>query len=355
MLQITPDVTSITGTTNQVTASSPNGAVTLSTPQNIDTASAFQSNSLQLNSNGTVSIPSLLLNDTDTGFYTPAEGQIGISVDGVQAMQINPQSSSNGPFIGLFGTAPTTTSYITSTVTSTGSSLGAFFKVSFTYSAALALAAYIAVLDFTTVSTKDKPVRTISSTATMNAAGATSDTASFYSVPGVGSSFTISAGSINLIGHDFVPATGASSANYTGGTINVIAHSVPAVPGGYTGHGVTLNYYALKSAAGYLSHLGGVISGRTAVADVAYTVLQYDYIIAYTSLTATRIVTLPAPSATNSGQVFIIKDESGSAAAGVKITVTPASGTIDGAANVSIAAAYGVVRCYNNGVNYYTQ
>ncbi len=40
MLIITPDVTSITGTANQVIASAPNGAVTLSTPQDIGTASS---------------------------------------------------------------------------------------------------------------------------------------------------------------------------------------------------------------------------------------------------------------------------------------------------------------------------
>jgi hypothetical protein len=44
-------VTSITGTTNQVIASSPTGAVTLSLPQDIATGSAFQANTVQYNSN----------------------------------------------------------------------------------------------------------------------------------------------------------------------------------------------------------------------------------------------------------------------------------------------------------------
>jgi hypothetical protein len=46
-LQITPQVLSITGTANQIVASTPNGAVTLSTPQNIGTASDVQFSSVK--------------------------------------------------------------------------------------------------------------------------------------------------------------------------------------------------------------------------------------------------------------------------------------------------------------------
>jgi hypothetical protein len=92
-------------------------------------------------------------------------------------------------------------------------------------------------------------------------------------------------------------------------------------------------------------HNGGInINGkqtikRTTVADAAYTTLSTDYVIAYTTLTATRAVTLASGSA---GDVLIVADESGNAGS-FPITFV---GTIDGATNKSISSAYGVMRLY---------
>lgn len=94
---------------------------------------------------------------------------------------------------------------------------------------------------------------------------------------------------------------------------------------------------------------------RTTVANTNYIVLSTDYLISYTSITAARAVTISCTvgSSTNP-QFFIVKDESGSAGAGNSITLTPASGTIDGAANKAITTAYGVIRYYANGTNCFT-
>jgi hypothetical protein len=97
----------------------------------------------------------------------------------------------------------------------------------------------------------------------------------------------------------------------------------------------------------------GVARGRTTVADAAYTALMTDSRICYTSLTAARIVTLPSVSSAT-GQEFVVKDESGSCDATKTITVAPASGLIDGAANKVINTAYGVLRIYSNGTNWFT-
>lgn len=94
---------------------------------------------------------------------------------------------------------------------------------------------------------------------------------------------------------------------------------------------------------------GTVTIKRTTVADTAYTVLSTDYLVAYTSLTATRAVTLPTAS-TVTNQSFIIKDEAGTAGTN-NITIT---GTVDGATNKTISTAFGVLRIYSNGTAYFT-
>ena len=68
--------------------------------------------------------------------------------------------------------------------------------------------------------------------------------------------------------------------------------------------------------------------------------------------TAAFALTLPAPSASTIGAEFTIKDSTG-VAGSFNITVTPASGTIDGAASFVISTAYGAVTVYNDGTNYF--
>ena len=88
---------------------------------------------------------------------------------------------------------------------------------------------------------------------------------------------------------------------------------------------------------------------RTPVADAAYTSTVNDNLIAYTSLTAARTVTLTHPQDT--GHVIVVKDEAGTATGTVTITVTDSGGTanMQGAANQVINSAFGSVRLYWNG------
>lgn len=304
---------------------------------------------------GSVSAPSVVFTGAlTTGLYSSGANQLAIAVNGVQALQVNPQSSSNGPFIGLFGTAPSTSVYISSSVTSTGGALATFFSASLTYNPPIPTAASVTVLSFTAQSNKATAVLTAGFTAIANSNGATNDVCGIASTAKVSSSYTLSTGTVNIM--SFQPRfQGGNTANLTGGTINHVAYDCSQTFPTETGSGVTQNNYALRSSAAssYLKHVGGQIYGRTAVNDANYTVLQYDYLIAYTSLTAGRTVTLPAPSATNSGQIFVIKDEAGGAATN-NITVQGASGNIDGVSSLTITANYGSLRCYNNGTNYFT-
>ncbi len=82
---------------------------------------------------------------------------------------------------------------------------------------------------------------------------------------------------------------------------------------------------------------------RTPVTNVAYTVLPTDVIVAYTSLSAARTVTLPANMP--AGHIVIVKDEIGLAATW-NITV---AGTINGSTNATISSNYGTGSYYSTG------
>ena len=111
------------------------------------------------------------------------------------------------------------------------------------------------------------------------------------------------------------------------------------------------------TAAGWpAAKLSEVITNtRTAVSDANYTALTTDRLIAYTAITAARVVTLPAASAYPKGTQLLIVDESGSVSSTSTITVNRAgSDTIDGATSAVIAAAYGYLELESNGSNAWT-
>lgn len=114
--------------------------------------------------------------------------------------------------------------------------------------------------------------------------------------------------------------------------------------------GGTLNY-ALHVAAGVSKFDGGVGFGRTTVADAAYTITAADRLVVYTSLTATRAVTLPS-AASVKGQEFIIKDEAGTATAN-NITIV---GTVDGVTNpTAVNTNFKSYTIYSNGTAFFTR
>ncbi len=82
-----------------------------------------------------------------------------------------------------------------------------------------------------------------------------------------------------------------------------------------------------------------------------------DYIIGVDNTAAARTVTLPTASNTgdtaNRGKFYIIKDQSGLAGTN-NITITPATGTIDGASSIAIIANFGEVGVYSDGSNWFS-
>jgi len=93
---------------------------------------------------------------------------------------------------------------------------------------------------------------------------------------------------------------------------------------------------------------------RTAVNDAGYSALTSDYLIAFTSLTAPRTITLPAASDMNN-HILIVKDECGAAGTNnITINVT-AGGSIDGASSKVINSNYGFIEVYSNGSQWFTK
>ena len=84
---------------------------------------------------------------------------------------------------------------------------------------------------------------------------------------------------------------------------------------------------------------------------VAYTALVTDRNIDITA-TGAFALSLPGPAASNNaGQLYTIKDVAGNAGT-FNITITPATGTIDGAATFVLSTNYASVTLYSDGTNY---
>src|SRR5205807_987305 len=103
-----------------------------------------------------------------------------------------------------------------------------------------------------------------------------------------------------------------------GGTNATAIGSAGSIP--YSSSGTT--YGAVPT------FLGGEAHFRRAIADAAATVATTDFIVAYTSITATRVATLPNAT-TGAGVQFFVGDESGSVSSTIMITVKSSGGTLD--------------------------
>lgn len=163
--------------------------------------------------------------------------------------------------------------------------------------------------------------------------------------------------------------TGITNKTFTTATL-----TTPVVSGGLTASGSGSNDFSgssgtFKTSTGTSTVSGSLIVAggtqlqgnfrpvRRTVADINATVsASADYLIAYTSISAARVVSVACTggSATQP-QLIEVKDESGSASGTNTITVTPSAGTIDGAASlVCVNSARGSCRFYTQGTNCFT-
>ncbi len=108
---------------------------------------------------------------------------------------------------------------------------------------------------------------------------------------------------------------------------------------------------ARGSAGQYLGISGTALTWlnhdqRRAIADTNATAAATDRLIAFTSLSAARTVTLPAATAFNAGQLLVVSDESGSASATNTISLVPnGTDTIAGSNTTQVAINIPRGRC----------
>lgn len=146
--------------------------------------------------------------------------------------------------------------------------------------------------------------------------------------------------------------TGAAS---TAGTVPSPTASVAKVsPNGNSWFNGGNVGFGTATPTATLSLGGGMAINRRTVSDTNYTAVAGDYMIAYTSLTAARTVTLPTASTSNTNQTYIIKDQTGNAATNNIVIQGTGGQTIDGAASRTINTAWGSVQVYNNGSAWFT-
>ena len=98
-----------------------------------------------------------------------------------------------------------------------------------------------------------------------------------------------------------------------------------------------------------------ITNGRTPVSDAAYAAVAIDRLIAYSALTAARVVSLPTSSAYPAGTRLLILDETGNCSVTKTLTITPNGGdTIDGAAAAVVNQAYGFIGIESNQAGQWT-
>lgn len=96
---------------------------------------------------------------------------------------------------------------------------------------------------------------------------------------------------------------------------------------------------------------GGQKIHRTAVSG-DYSILSADYLLGV-STAAPRTLTLPSAATVGVGKIYVIKDETGTAATNNITIATTGGQTIDGSASVIINTNYAAVSVYTDGTNWF--
>ena len=283
-------VNSIAGTANQVTASASTGAVTLSLPQSISTTSAVTFASV-----------------TSTGNVTDNGNRVVTSV-----------THTAGTGIGI--TSQTTTGPAAAV---TINNLGV---------TSLTGSTYLNVSNSTgSVTLTNLGVQSISGTTgqVLVAGGISAQTGTItLSLPQ-----SISTSSSPT----FLGLTTTGTVSMTGGQVTIGA-----------GTAGTIDNMAIGGTTATTARVTGFTVGYASVTTTPFTATAGTNIIGVNRAGAVAI-TLPANTA---GRLITVKDESGNASVN-NITITPASGTIDGQASLVISANYAAYTLYCSGSNWF--
>jgi hypothetical protein len=92
-----------------------------------------------------------------------------------------------------------------------------------------------------------------------------------------------------------------------------------------------------------------ITNTRTAVTDTPYSVLTTDRMVAYTALSAARIVSLPASTAYPTGTRLVVVDETGNCSSVKTLTIAPnGADVIGGAGSAVVNLPYGFIGLESN-------
>lgn len=109
---------------------------------------------------------------------------------------------------------------------------------------------------------------------------------------------------------------------------------------------------SIRSQIGQImNQSGNMIKSRTISSST--TIANTDFYVGISGNSGAVAIALPVDNTLSVDQYFIFKDEAGTAAT-KNITITPASGTIDGAATFIINSNYGAVAIRFDGTNFFT-
>lgn len=325
-------VNTLAGSSN-ITASASTGAVTVSfnTLSNLTVGN--------VTSTGTVAAPTI--NDNGNRVITSVTPTAGTAINISSVTSTGPSASFTINNLGVtsISTGSTTLRFSASTGSVTLTDLGVQ-----------------AILPGTGIT-----VNANTGTVTVTNAGVTAFNGSTGNVLGV-SSVNGSTGTVSvvgsIIGSTYIGVSGTTAVTLTNLGVQTITGTANQITASSATGTVTLSLP--QSIATTSSVTFGSVSVTTATLST--------YKVGYTSVTAATYavtndsilgvnragpvaITLPA-SAGNTGRVLDIKDESGAAATN-NITITPASGTIDGATSLTLNINYGSYRIYCNGTNWF--
>lgn len=135
--------------------------------------------------------------------------------------------------------------------------------------------------------------------------------------------------------------TAANNATFTGAQGELVVDTTNTIPRLHDG----------STAGGFPV----AMATRHAVSDAAYTGLVTDRLIAYITLTAARVVSLPAASLYPTGAWLVVVDETGLCSPTLTITLSRnGSDTINGGTSVVLNGPYAAVIIESNGSNAWT-
>jgi fibronectin-binding autotransporter adhesin len=146
--------------------------------------------------------------------------------------------------------------------------------------------------------------------------------------------------SLRLTGYDIHLRTNAGT-----GVSNSGATVLYASSGGLIGVGTTTPNSAF--------HVNGGYTIKRVTTTTAYTITGSDYLVGVGSRAAPITLTLPDVANAGSAQMYIIKDEGGTAAVGSIVLDGSGTQTIDGATTYTISTNYNSVTVYNAGTAWY--